>query len=50
MRTAGFMIYLYSGFAPDSGFLRIVMGMRGNLDGAYGMELEKDMLTLKENR
>ena len=29
MRTAGFMIYLYSGFAPDSGFLRTVMGMRG---------------------
>lgn len=40
-------IYLYSGFAPDKGFLRTVMGMRGNLDGAYGMELEQDMLTLK---
>ena len=40
-------IYLYSGFAPDRGFLRTVMGMRGNLDGAYGMELEQDMLTLK---
>ena len=40
-------IYLYSGFAPDKGFLRSVMGMRGNLDGAYGMELEADMLTLK---
>ncbi len=40
-------IYLYSGFAPDKGFLRSIMGMRGNLDGAYGMELEADMLTLK---
>lgn len=40
-------IYLYSGFAPDRGLLRTVMGMRGNLDGAYGMELEQDMLTLK---
>lgn len=40
-------IYLYSGFAPDKGFLRSIMGMRGNLDGAYGMELEPDMLTLK---
>lgn len=40
-------IYLYSGFAPDKGFLRTIMGIRGNLDGAYGMELEQDMLTLK---
>lgn len=40
-------IYLYSGFAPDKGILRSVMGMRGNLDGAWGMELEQDMLTIK---
>ncbi len=40
-------IYLYSGFAPDKGILRTAMGMRGNLDGAWGMELEQDMLTLK---
>lgn len=40
-------VCLYSGFAPDKGFLHFIMGMRGNLDGAYGMELEQDMLTLK---
>lgn len=40
-------IWLYSGFAPKKGMLRTIMGMRGKLDGAYGMELEKDMLTIK---
>lgn len=40
-------IWLYSGFAPKKGILHTVMGMRGKLDGAYGMELEKDMITLK---
>lgn len=41
-------IYLYSGFSPDKGFLRKIMSMRKlNLDGAFGMELEADMLTLK---
>lgn len=41
-------IYLYSGFSPKKGFLRNIMAMRKlNLDGAFGMELEQDMLTLK---
>lgn len=40
-------IYLYTGFAPKPGFLRTIMGFRGRLDGAFAMELEKDMLTLK---
>ena len=40
-------IYLYTGFAPDKGFLHFIMGMRGSLDGTFGMELEQDMLTIK---
>ena len=41
-------IYLYTGFSPDEGFLKKVMSYRKlNLDGAFGMELEPDMLTIK---
>jgi hypothetical protein len=40
-------VYLYAGFSPIGGFLKL-MQMRGNvLDGAYFVELEKDMLTVK---
>lgn len=41
-------VYLYVGFSPENGFMRTVMKMRKrNLDGAFCMELEKDMLTIK---
>lgn len=41
-------VYLYVGFSPEKGFMRTVMGMRKrNLDGAFCMELEPDMLTMK---
>ena len=42
-------VYLYTGFSPEEGFLRKVMGYRKlNLDGAFGMELEPDMLTIRQ--
>ena len=42
-------IYLYTGFSPEEGFLRKVMSYRKlNLDGAFGMELEPDMLTIRQ--
>ena len=41
-------IYLYTGFSPDGGFLKKIMSYRKlNLDGAFGMELEPDMLTIR---
>ena len=41
-------IYLFTGFSPDEGFLKKIMSYRKlNLDGAFGMELEEDMLTIK---
>lgn len=41
-------IYMYSGFSPEPGILKLVMSMRKlKLDGAYCFELEKDMLTIK---
>ncbi len=41
-------VFLYTGFSPDKGFLRTMMGMRGlKLDGAYCIELEQDMVTMK---
>ena len=41
-------IYLYTGFSPDEGLLKKVMSYRKlNLDGAFGMELEPDMLTIR---
>lgn len=41
-------VYLYSGFSP-SGWMYSVMSMRGRvLDGAYCVELEHDMLTIKK--
>ena len=40
-------IYLYTGFAP-TGIMKTLMKMRGcKLDGAYCVELEPDMLTIK---
>lgn len=43
-------VYLYTGFSPLPGFLRIMMGMRGlRLDGAYCIELEPDMHTMKDS-
>ena len=42
-------IYLYTGFSPEEGLLRKVMSYRKlNLDGAFGMELEPDMLTIRQ--
>ena len=42
-------IYLYTGFSPEEGFLRKVMSYRKlNLDDAFGMELEPDMLTIRQ--
>ena len=41
-------IYMYTGFSPDSGLLRFVMGLRGGTyNGGTVVELEKDMLTIK---
>lgn len=41
-------VWLYIGFSPVSGFLKKVMGMRGNiLEGGYCVELEPDMKTVK---
>jgi hypothetical protein len=40
-------VYLYIGFSPTGAFLKL-MQIRGNvLDGAYFVELEKDMFTIK---
>ncbi|MCM1026576.1 MAG: family 43 glycosylhydrolase [Roseburia sp.] len=40
-------IYMYTGFSPDSGLLRFVMGLRGGTyNGGSVVELEPDMLTL----
>lgn len=41
-------IYLYTGFAPGKGWMKTVMGMRKRkIDGAYCIELDKDMCTMK---
>jgi arabinoxylan arabinofuranohydrolase len=41
-------IFMYTGFAPDKGWMQTVMKMRKRrIDGAYCVELEKDMLTMK---
>ena len=41
-------IYLYTGFAPGDGWMKKVMQLRGRrIDGAYCIELESDMLTMK---
>jgi beta-xylosidase len=43
-------IYLYSGFSPGKGTLRTVLKMRKrNLDGSFRVELENDMLTIKND-
>ncbi len=42
-------VYLYTGFSPLPGFMKTIMGLRGRrIDGAYCIELESDMLTMKE--
>ncbi len=41
-------VYLYTGFSPEKGFMRFIMGLRGGkLDGGYVVELEQDMMTVK---
>jgi hypothetical protein len=40
-------IYLYSGFAPSGGFKKLLQLMKRNVDGAFCVELEPDMLTIK---
>ena len=41
-------IYLYTGFSPLPGYLKTILGIRGlRMDGAYCIELEKDMITMK---
>jgi len=41
-------IFLYTGFSPENGWMKTVMGMRKRaIDGGYCIELEKDMLTMK---
>lgn len=40
-------IYMYTGFSPDSGILRFVMGLRGGTyNGGTVIELDKDMVTV----
>lgn len=42
-------VYMYSGFCPQPGWMKTVMGLRGlKIDGGYCFELEQDMLTIKE--
>lgn len=41
-------VYLYTGFSPAKGLMRLIMGLRGGkLDGGYVVELEQDMRTVK---
>lgn len=41
-------VYMYTGFSPKPGILKLIMGMRKlRMDGAYCFELEQDMLTIK---
>ncbi|MCM1304838.1 MAG: family 43 glycosylhydrolase [Lachnospiraceae bacterium] len=40
-------VYMYTGFSPDKGFMRFVMGLRGGTyDGGSVVQLDKDMLTI----
>ena len=41
-------VYMYTGFAPPPGWMKIAMGMRGlKIDAGYCVELEQDMITMK---
>lgn len=41
-------IYMYTGFSPMPGLVRTAMSLRGlKLDGGYCIELEQDMVTMK---
>ncbi len=41
-------VYMYTGFAPTPGWMKIAMGMRGlKIDAGYCVELEPDMITMK---
>jgi arabinoxylan arabinofuranohydrolase len=40
-------VYLYSGFAPKSGFFSLLSSKNRRMDGGYVIELETDMKTVK---
>ncbi len=40
-------VYLYSGFAPKSGFFSLLSQNKRSMDGGYVIELEADMKTVK---
>lgn len=41
-------VYMYTGFAPTPGWMKIAMGMRGlKIDAGYCVELMPDMVTMK---
>ena len=41
-------VYMYTGFSPDSGTLRFLMGLRGGTyNGGTVVELEQDMITIR---
>lgn len=41
-------VYMYTGFAPAPGWMKIAMGMRGlKIDAGYCVELGPDMITMK---
>ncbi|MDO5143960.1 MAG: family 43 glycosylhydrolase [bacterium] len=40
--------YMYTGFAPTPGWMKVAMGLRGlKIDAGYCVELEQDMVTIK---
>lgn len=41
-------VYMYTGFAPTPGWMKVAMGLRGlKIDAGYCVELEPDMITMK---
>ncbi|MBD5505401.1 MAG: family 43 glycosylhydrolase [Lachnospiraceae bacterium] len=41
-------VYMYTGFAPLPGWMKMAMGMRGlKIDAGYCVRLDKDMITMK---
>lgn len=41
-------VYMYTGFAPTPGWMKVAMGLRGlKIDAGYCVELESDMITMK---
>ena len=41
-------VYMYTGFAPLPGWMKLVMNLRGlKIDAGYCIRLDKDMITMK---